>query len=225
MLHALRLAPCLPSFFSFLDGLEKLTAPFIKREMYWRAHGTWGWARGWVQLTRGHEGLLLPQVQGAKPLTLVSPVCLFEDEELGEDRGTSLNKEKKNLPLGQSLVLRAICPYLQAGRQWAALVSHLGIVHVWVREWECVGLDVQDGCIQAYYSGCCLWVMCRVCAQCQGSCMALCLRWSSAHIANMQLQARQETALWVFDLPNRLNSITAIQDVRGSLSCQPVWQS
>jgi len=56
-------------------------------------------------------------------------------------------------------VLRAICPYLQAGRQRAALVSHLGIEHVWVREWECVGLDVQDGCIQACYCGCCLWVM------------------------------------------------------------------
>lgn len=77
------------------------------------------------------RGYYSPQVRGAEPLTLASPVCLFEDEELGEDRGTSLNKEK-NVPPGQSLVLRAICPYLQAGRQRAAPVSHLGIVYAYV---------------------------------------------------------------------------------------------
>ncbi len=168
--------------------MEKLTAPFIKPEMYWRAHGTWGWARGWVRLTRGREGLLLPQVQVAEPLTLASPVCLFEDEELGEDRGTSLNKEKKCYPLGQSLVLRAICPYLQAGRQWAALVSHLGIVRVCVcereREREREGMR-GIRCARWLHSGLLLWLLpvgdvSCVHTLCQGSCMALCLCWNSA---------------------------------------------
>lgn len=177
--------------------------------MYWRAHETWGWARGWVRLTRGHEGLLLPQVQRAEPLTLASPVCLFEDEALGEGRGTSLNKEKKIYPLGQSLVLRAICPYLQAGRQWAALVSHLGIVHVcWCvceRERECVGLDVQDGCIQAYYCGCCLWVMCRVCVHCARAAVWHCASAGTLPKLLICNSRHVRTASWVFDLPNRLN--------------------
>ncbi len=166
MLHAPRLAPCLPISI-FLDRLEKLTAPFIKREMYCRAHETWGWARGWVRLTRGREGLLLPQVQGAEPLTLASPVCLFEDEALGEDRGTSLNKEKKIYPLGQSLVLRAICPYLQAGSEllwfhtWGFCMCVC--VCVWERAMECVGLDVQDAAFRPVtVAAACGW--CVVCA-------------------------------------------------------------
>lgn len=61
------------------------------------------------------RGYYSPQVRGAEPLTLASPVCLFEDEELGEDRGTSLNKEKKCTPGAKSGV-KSDLPLL-AGRQ------------------------------------------------------------------------------------------------------------
>lgn len=49
-------------------------------------------------------------------MTPASPVCPFEDEELGEDGVLPLTKREKNVPLGAKSGVKSDLPLL-AGRQ------------------------------------------------------------------------------------------------------------